>query len=124
MGTASLAQWLSPQPREWQIRDVDSRFRRGDLSVSNYISDSKLGTPVAALPGTWRYGVSVGTGWPVVSTLQLGEVESLICNFCLGVAACAFEQIRPRDTLACQWDVTQLTIQRTSWYCTAFSLLP
>ena len=59
LGTASLAQWLSRQPREWQIRGVDPRFRRGDLFVSNYISDS----------GAWRYGVRAGTVWPVVSIL-------------------------------------------------------
>ena len=31
----------------------------------------KMGTPVAALPGAWRYNVSVGTGWPGVSILGL-----------------------------------------------------
>ena len=35
----------------------------------------------------WRYRVSTGTGWPGVSILWLGEVESLICNFYLSVAA-------------------------------------
>ena len=33
----------------------------------------------------WRYRDIAGTGWPGVSTL--GEVESSICNFYLGVAA-------------------------------------
>ena len=32
-------------------------------------SDLKIGTPVASLPGAWRYRVSAGTGWPGVSTL-------------------------------------------------------
>ena len=30
---------------------------------------TKIGTPVAALPGTWRYKVSAGTGQPGVSIL-------------------------------------------------------
>ena len=46
-----------------------------------------IGTPVATLPGAWRYRVSAGTGWPGVSILWLGEVERWICNFCLSVAA-------------------------------------
>ena len=36
-------------------------------------------------------------------------MESWICNFCLSVAARKIEQIRPRDTLACCWDVKQPT---------------
>ena len=55
----------------------DSRFW-GDVSGPSYTSDLKLGIPVATLPGAWRYRVSI---------LWLGEVESLICNFCLDVAA-------------------------------------
>ena len=43
--------------------------------------------PVATLPGAWCYRVSAGTGWPSVSILWLGETESLVCNFCLSVAA-------------------------------------
>ena len=35
----------------------------------------------------WRYRVSAGTGRPGVSILWLGEVERLICNFYLSVAA-------------------------------------
>ena len=42
---------------------------------------------MATLPGAWRYRVSSGTGRPGVSILWLGEVESLICNFYLSVAA-------------------------------------
>ena len=42
---------------------------------------------MATLPGAWRYRVSAGTGWPGVCILWLGEMESLICNFCLSVAA-------------------------------------
>ena len=47
----------------------------------------QVGTPVATMPGAWRYRVSAGTGWPVVSILWLGEMESLICNFYPSVAA-------------------------------------
>ena len=32
-------------------------------------SDLKMDTPVATLPGAWRYRVSAGTGWPGVSIL-------------------------------------------------------
>ena len=40
-----------------------------DVSGSIHTSDLKIGTPVATLPGTWRYRVSTGTGWPNVSIL-------------------------------------------------------
>ena len=42
---------------------------------------------MATLPGAWRYRVSAGTGWPGVSILWLGEMESLVCNFYFIVAA-------------------------------------
>ena len=64
----------------------ESRLR-WDFSGSSHTSDFKIGTPVATLPGAWRYRVSAGTGRPGVSILWLGEVESLICNFYLSVAA-------------------------------------
>ena len=59
----------------------------GIFSGSSPTSDLKIGTPVATLPGAWRYRVSTGTGRPGVSILWLGEVERLICNFYLSVAA-------------------------------------
>ena len=40
-----------------------------DFSGSSHTSDFKIGTPVATLPGAWRYRVSAGTGWPGVSIL-------------------------------------------------------
>ena len=46
----------------------ESRLRR-DFSGSSHTSDLKMGTPVATLPGSWRYRVSVGTGRPDVSIL-------------------------------------------------------
>ena len=64
----------------------ESHLRR-DFSGSSHTSDLKIGTPVATLPGVWRYRVSVGTSWPGVSILLLGEMESLICNFYLRLAA-------------------------------------
>ena len=36
---------------------------------SSHTNDFKIGTPVATLPGTWRYRVSAGTGWHSVSIL-------------------------------------------------------
>ena len=64
----------------------DSSLRHGDCSGSIHTSDLQIGTVVATQPGAWRYWVSAGTGWPGVSILWLGEVESLICNFYLSVA--------------------------------------
>ena len=53
----------------------------------NNAYDIKIGTPADSLPGVWHYRVSAGTGWSGVSILRMGETESLICNFCLSVAA-------------------------------------
>ena len=47
----------------------DSRLRRGDLSGSSHTSDLIIVTPVATLPGAWRYRVSAGTDWLGVSIL-------------------------------------------------------
>ena len=41
----------------------------GIFSGSSHTSDSKIGTPVATLPGAWHYRVSTGTGRPGVSIL-------------------------------------------------------
>ena len=41
----------------------------GIFSGSSHTSDLKIGTPVATLPGAWRYTVSTGTGRPGVSIL-------------------------------------------------------
>ena len=48
---------------------VDSRLCCGELSWLSDTSDVNIGASVAALPGTWRYRVSAGTGWPGVSNL-------------------------------------------------------
>ena len=73
-------------PRERKIPGSNPTCA-GIFSGSNHTSDFKIGTPVATLPGAWRERVSAGTGWPGVSILWLGEMESLIYNFCLSVAA-------------------------------------
>ena len=65
----------------------DSCLRRENFSRSSHTSDLQIGTPVATLPFAWRYRVNPGTAWPGVSMLWLGEVESLICNLYLSVAA-------------------------------------
>ena len=62
-------------------------FSAGDLSGSSHTSDLNIGSPVATLPGAWRYRVSTQTGWPGVSVLSFDEVESLICNLHLNEAA-------------------------------------
>ena len=54
-----------------------------DFSLSSHTSDFKTDTPVATLPDCWQYRVSTGTGWPSVGVLRLGEIENLMCNFCL-----------------------------------------
>ena len=56
------------------------------FSRSSHTSDLKNDNPVAALPGAWRYRVKAWTGWPGVSILRLGEIESLIRNCSPSVA--------------------------------------
>ena len=68
---------------------------------------------MAILPGAWHYRVNAGTGWAGVSILWLGEIESLICTFCLSVAASKTEQICPWDTQAYCWDIKQSTNKET-----------
>ena len=46
----------------------ESRLRR-DFSGSSHTSDLKIGTPVATMPGAWRYRVSAKTVRPGVSIL-------------------------------------------------------
>ena len=96
-------------PRERKIPGSNPACA-GIFFGSSYSSDLKIGTPVATLPGAWRYRVSAGTGQPGVSILWLGEVESLICNVYLSVAARKIVWAdRPWDTLACCWDDKQPT---------------
>ena len=66
----------------------DSCLCRKDFSRSSHTSDFKTGTPVTTMTGAWRYRFSVRIGWPRVSILWLGEIEKLIWNLYLIVAAC------------------------------------
>ena len=72
----------------WRAEDpeLESHLQR-DFSRSSHTNDLSIDTPVATLPGAWRYRVSAGAGWLGVSILWLGEVKSLVCNLCLSVAA-------------------------------------
>ena len=55
-------------PRERKIPGSNPTCA-GSFSGSSHTSDLKIGTPVATLPGAWRYRVSAGTGRPGVSIL-------------------------------------------------------
>ena len=61
--TASLALRLRRPPQERKIPGSNLACA-GIFSRSSHTSDLKIGTPVATLPGAWRYRVSAGTGWP------------------------------------------------------------
>ena len=106
---ASLAKWLRLRLKISRPR-FDSCFRCASLYRSSHTRDFIINTPVAALPGTWHYRVSAGTGWPGVSVLCLGEMESLICNFYPSVAAHAIVWAPPSlCMLTCCWDAKQPT---------------
>ena len=66
--TASLAWRLRRPPRERKVPGSNPACA-GIFSGSSHTSDLKIGTPVATLPGVWRYRVSAGTGRPSVSIL-------------------------------------------------------
>ena len=78
----------------------DARFHHADFSRIFHTSDFKIGTQVATLPGARRCRVSAGTGWPSVSILWQGGVESWIWNSYLSVAAHKHAWVDPsvRDT--------------------------
>ena len=61
--TASLA-----SPRERKIPGSSPAYTE-IFPGSSHTSDLKIGTPVATLPGAWRYRVSAGTGRPGISVL-------------------------------------------------------
>ena len=67
----------------------ESRLRRDFFGVESYqwLKNWHSSGYPGTLPGAWRYRVSTGTGRPGVSILWLGEVESLVYNFYLSVAA-------------------------------------
>ena len=64
--TASLAKWLRRPPRQRKVTGSNLACD-GIFSGSSHTSDLKIGTPVATLPGAWRYRVSTGTGRSGVS---------------------------------------------------------
>ena len=66
--TSLSATLLWRPPRERKIRGSNPACA-GIFSGSSHTSDLKIGTPVATLPGAWRYRVSTGTGRPGVSIL-------------------------------------------------------
>ena len=55
-------------PQEWKIPGSNPACD-GIFLGSSHTSDLKIGTPVATLPGAWRFKVSAGTGQPGVSIL-------------------------------------------------------
>ena len=55
-------------PRERKVPGLNPTCA-GIFSGSSHTSDLNIGTPVATLPGAWRYRVSAGTGRPGVSIL-------------------------------------------------------
>ena len=67
--TASLAKCLRrPGFKSRLRRDFFFSWGGGGGGLS-HTSDFKIDTPVATLPGAWRYRVSAVTGWPGVSIL-------------------------------------------------------
>ena len=75
-----LTQWPSnrlvglvvrPPPRERKIPGSNPACG-GIFSGSSHTSDFKIDTPVATLPGAWRYSVSAGTGRPGASITVTG----------------------------------------------------
>ena len=59
----------------------DSHLRQ-DFSGLSHTSDLEIGTPVATLPGAWRFRVNTGTGWPGVS------IHSVCVCVCVFVYVC------------------------------------
>ena len=106
----------------WRVEDprFESRLCRDFFGVESY-QWLKNWHSMATLPGAWHFRVSAGTGWPGVSILWLGEVESLIFNFYLSVAACKI--VRPWDTHACCWDVKQATNKQILVFLHTFELV-
>ena len=65
-------------PNRWPSGKTSASRAVGQFSVPPFAVDLlevesyqwlKTGTPVATLPGPWRYWVSAGAGWPGVSIL-------------------------------------------------------
>ena len=87
--------WLHTLWAQWPGAHVKSGgpgfgpcFLQGAFWGLRHITHLHVGTPVDTLAHAWRYRVSTETSWPGVSILWLGEIASLVCYFCLSVAAC------------------------------------
>ena len=63
-----VGQVVRRPPRERKVPGSNPACS-GIFSGSRHTSDLNIGTPVAALPGAWRYRVSAGTGRPGISIL-------------------------------------------------------
>ena len=96
---------------------LDCRLHHLAFTGSSHTSDLTIGTPVATLPGAWRYRVSAGTGWPGVSILWLGRIESMICNFYLSVATRKIVGVDP----SLRYTSMLLGRQATSKHCSFMS---
>ena len=88
---------------------------RKEFSGSSHTSDFKTGTPVDTLPGAWHHRVSAGTGRPGLTGC---EVESLICNFYLSVAARQLVRADPSLRYTCMLLGRSTTSQQTNCFRT------
>ena len=68
---------------QWPARTVTDRNEASARRDHNLLFPTKQ---VVTLPGACHWKVSAETGWPGVSILWLGEIENVICTFCLSVA--------------------------------------
>ena len=86
-------------------------FQDGVIPVT-----SKIGTPVAILPGAWRCKVSTGTGWPSVIYCDWVRWKVWSANsVSVWQHAQLSSRIRRRDTLVCCWNVKQPTNINVHW---------
>ena len=76
---------------------------------------------MATRAGDLRYRVSAGTGWPGVSILWLGEMESLICSFYLNVTVCKIVWVDPSLRYTLVLLRCYATNKQTLTFCTTFS---
>ena len=81
-----LPRWLSGKASGSRAEDpgFESRLHQDFFGVESYQWHKHWHS--SGYPARQR--VSTGTGRSGVSILWLGEMESLVCNFCLSVAAC------------------------------------
>ena len=76
----------------------ESRLRQ-DFSGSSHTSDFKIGTPVATLPGAWRYRVIAGTGRPGVS-IQCDWVRQKVWS---AISVSVWQHVKLFEQI-CPWD--------------------